>query len=123
MCSKERKKTTLSKISDLVYLLGEEGVVSLSTHTLPLPGLGIIKLIISMITISLITLPLPGLGIIQIITISDHHGLAVKEFNNAVVSIKIKIAELAKIIKIKITKVTMIIKMKIITTMLPAAHR
>ena len=87
-------------MSDLLYLLGEEGVVSLSTHTLPLPGL----------------------GIVQIINISDHHCLAVIEFNNAVVSIKIKITELAKIIKIKITKVTMIIKIKIIKTMLPAAH-
>ena len=87
-------------MSDLLYLLGEEGVVSLSTHTLPLPGL----------------------GIVQVIDISDHHGLAVIDFNNAVVSIKIKMTELAKIIKIKITKVTMIIKIKIIKTMLPAAH-
>ena len=87
-------------MSDLLYLLGEEGVVSLSTHTLPLPGLGIVK----------------------IVDISDHHGLFVIEFNNAVVSIKIKITELAKIIKIKIIKVTMIIPIKIIKTMLPAAH-
>ena len=91
----------MRKKSDLLYLLGEDGVVSLSTHTLPLPGL----------------------GIVQIINISDHHGLAVIEFNNAVVrSIKIKITELTKIIKIKIIKVTMIIKIKIIKTMLPAAH-
>ena len=32
-------------MSDIFDLLGEDGVVSLSTHTLPLPGLGIIQII------------------------------------------------------------------------------
>ena len=70
-------------MSDIFDLLGEDGVVSLSTHTLPLPGLGIIQIIIS----SLIDLP------------------RVIKINNAVVrSIKIKTIELTMIVKMKIIK-------------------
>ena len=85
-------------MSALLYLLGEDGVVSLSTHTLPLPGLGIIQLITT-----------------NIIIIPDYLAAARPvrlKFNNAVVMI----------IKIQIIEVTMIIKIKIIKTMLPAAH-